>query len=124
MPLAGKEGAPGDGKAAAMTSDGFARPDGAWRPAGRAGGCLTAPAPNAPFAARTPLLRACHRQYICCPPLMLIVEPDTKPASSLHRKATPRAISLAWPRRPHGILAPIFSSTGAGRSEEHKSELQ
>ena len=53
-------------------------------------------------------------QYICCPPLIDRVDPVTKPASSLHRKATPRAISSAWPRRPTGILATIFSSTGAG----------
>jgi len=53
-------------------------------------------------------------QYMCCPPLSDKVVPVTKPASSLHRKATPRAISLAWPRRPTGILATIFSSTAGG----------
>ena len=57
---------------------------------------------------------ACARQYICCPPLMLSVDPVTNPPSSEHRNATPRAISLAWPRRPTGILATIFSSTSAG----------
>src|SRR3546814_20855748 len=108
MPLAGKEGAPGDGKAAAMTSDGFARPDGAWSPAGRAGGCLTAPAPNAPFAARTPLLRPCHRQYIACPPLMLIVDPATKPDSSLPSQATPGEIS----DRTRVLTGKTGSSTG------------
>src|SRR3546814_14764363 len=34
-----------------MTSDGLGRPDGPARPAGRAGGCLSAPAPNLPSAA-------------------------------------------------------------------------
>ena len=34
-------------------------------------------------------------QYICCPPLMLSVEPVTNPPFSEHRKFTPRAISLA-----------------------------
>lgn len=53
-------------------------------------------------------------QYICCPPLIDIVDPVTNPASSLHRNATPRAISSAWPKRPTGIFATIFSSTGAG----------
>ena len=53
-------------------------------------------------------------QYICCPPLMLIVDPVTNPPSSEHRKLTPRAISLAWPNRPTGILATIFSRTGGG----------
>ena len=36
-----------------------------------------------------------NRQYICCPPLMLSVDPVTNPPSSEHRNATPRAISVA-----------------------------
>src|SRR3546814_7670910 len=52
-------------------------------------------------------------QYICWPPLIDSVDPVTNPASSAHRKATPRAISCALPSRPTGI-----------RSEEHTSELQ
>lgn len=53
-------------------------------------------------------------QYMCCPPLMLMVEPVTKAASSAVRKATPRAISSAWPSRPTGTPATIFSSTFSG----------
>ena len=34
-------------------------------------------------------------QYICWPPLTLMVDPVTKPASSAHRKLTARAISSA-----------------------------
>ena len=45
---------------------------------------------------------------------MLMVEPVMKPPFSLVRNATPRAISSAIPKRPTGILATIFSSTGAG----------
>ena len=53
-------------------------------------------------------------QYMCWPPLIDIVDPVTKPPSSEARKLTPRAISLAWPRRPTGIFATIFSSTFSG----------
>jgi len=78
------------------------------RPAGRAGRSRCA------RPARKPCFRACARQYICCPPLMLSVDPVTNPPSSEHRNATPRAISCAWPSRPTGIFATIFSSTSAG----------
>lgn len=53
-------------------------------------------------------------QYICCPPLIDIVDPVTKPASSAIRNNTPRAISSALPKRPTGIFATIFSSTFGG----------
>src|SRR5690606_20940288 len=53
-------------------------------------------------------------QYICCPPLMERVDPVMKPASSATRKRTPRATSLAWPRRPTGIRSTIFFSTFSG----------
>src|SRR5689334_638261 len=56
-------------------------------------------------------------QYMCWPPLIDSVEPVMKPASSATRNSTPRAISSALPRRPTGILATIFSSTGAGTAE-------
>lgn len=78
------------------------------RPAGRAGRCA------ARAAHRRGRGRAFARQYICWPPLMLRVEPVTNPPSSEHRNTTPRAISFAWPSRPTGILATIFSSTSAG----------
>lgn len=55
-----------------------------------------------------------HHQYMCWPPLIDSVLPVTKPPSSLQKKATPRAISCAWPRRPTGIFATIFSSTAGG----------
>src|SRR5688572_28722153 len=55
-----------------------------------------------------------HHQYICCPPLMDRVEPVTKPAFSSTKKATPRAISSALPRRLTGILATILASTSSG----------
>src|SRR5579871_4963612 len=55
-----------------------------------------------------------HCQYICWPPLIDKVEPVMNPASSETRNSTPRAISPAWPRRPTGIRATIFSSTCAG----------
>ena len=51
---------------------------------------------------------------MCCPPFTLIVEPVMKPASSAHRNTTARAISSAWPSRPTGIFATIFSSTSGG----------
>ncbi len=54
------------------------------------------------------------RQYMCWPPLIDRVAPVMNPASSAHRKATPRAISCACPSRPAGIRATIFSSTLAG----------
>jgi len=74
------------------------------------------PGARAPLAlpARKPDFRACARQYICCPPLIDSVDPVTNPPSSEHRNATPRAISCAWPSRPTGIFATIFSSTSAG----------
>src|SRR5947209_7847192 len=56
-------------------------------------------------------------QYMCWPPLIDKVEPVMKPASSATRNTTPRAISSALPSRPTGILATIFSSTGAGTAE-------
>ena len=64
---------------------------------------------------------ACGRppQYMCWPPLIDRVEPVMKPPSSPHRKATPRAISSAWPSRPTGILATIFSSTSARHRGDH-----
>ena len=55
-----------------------------------------------------------HHQYICCPPLIDSVDPVMKPAFSLVRNSTPRAISSAWPRRPIGICATIFSITLSG----------
>lgn len=55
-----------------------------------------------------------HHQYICCPPLIDNVDPVMKPAFSLVRNSTPRAISSAWPRRPIGIWATIFSITLSG----------
>src|SRR5205814_2379276 len=58
-----------------------------------------------------------HGQYICWPPLIDSVEPVMKPASSAIRNKTPRAISSALPSRPTGILATIFSSTGAGTAD-------
>ncbi len=42
-------------------------------------------------------------QYICWPPLIESVDPVMKPALSLVKNSTPRAISLAWPSRPTGI---------------------
>ena len=102
-----------DGKAAAVTSNGLggfaAKPSA--EPVAGAGAppadkLAYPPAPACPGESRG--------QYICCPPFMLIVEPVTKAALSLHRKLTPRAISSAWPSRPTGILATIFSSTGGG----------
>ncbi len=53
-------------------------------------------------------------QYMCWPPFIDSVEPVTKPASSEHRKATPRAISSARPSRPTGILATILVITSGG----------
>ena len=53
-------------------------------------------------------------QYMCWPPLIDIVDPVMKPASSEARNETARAISSAWPRRPTGIRATIFSSTFSG----------
>jgi predicted MFS family arabinose efflux permease len=53
-------------------------------------------------------------QYMCWPPLTDSVEPVMKPLSSSTRYSTALAISSAWPRRPTGILATIFSSTWAG----------
>jgi len=42
------------------------------------------------------------------------VDPVMNSASSAVRKATPRAISTARPRRPTGMRATIFSSTSVG----------
>ena len=47
-------------------------------------------------------------------PLIDIVEPVMKSASSAVRNTTPRAMSSAWPRRPTGMRAMIFSKTSAG----------
>jgi glutathione synthase/RimK-type ligase-like ATP-grasp enzyme len=61
-----------------------------------------------------PRRRIVRHQYMCWPPLIDSVEPVTNPAFSSHRKATPRAISSALPRRPTGIRATIFCRTSSG----------
>ena len=43
-----------------------------------------------------------------------VVEPVMKPPSSATRNSTPRAISLALPRRPTGMRATILASTSGG----------
>ena len=53
-------------------------------------------------------------QYMCWPPLIDIVEPVTKSASSPQRNTTPRAMSWALPRRRIGMFWIIFSSTRSG----------
>src|SRR3954454_25038197 len=68
---------------------------------------------HGPFARRR-IVRIGLHQYMCCPPLIDSVEPVTKPAFSSTRKATPRAISSALPRRPTGIRATILPSTSSG----------
>ena len=73
----------------------------------------SSPERDHPLAPSTQAWRG-NPQYICWPPLMLSVLPVMKPPSSAQRKVTPRAISLAWPSRPTGILATIFSSTSGG----------
>lgn len=45
---------------------------------------------------------------MCMPPLIDIVEPVMKSASSAARNATPRAMSPARPTRPIGIFETIF----------------
>jgi hypothetical protein len=52
--------------------------------------------------------RARGDQTKCWPPLMVSVEPFTKPASSLARYSTAWAISSASPRRPVGIVEMIL----------------
>ena len=56
------------------------------------------PSPARPFGDQTK----------CWPPLMVSVEPLTKPASSLARYSTACAISSASPRRPVGIVEMIL----------------
>lgn len=49
-------------------------------------------------------------QCICWPPLIAILDPVTKPASSEHRYLTRAATSSGLPRRPAGICGRIFAS--------------
>src|SRR6476661_10580607 len=58
--------------------------------------------------------RVRRHQYMCWPPLIDSVEPVTNPPFSSTRKATPRAISSALPKRPTGIFATILPSTSSG----------
>ena len=51
---------------------------------------------------------------MCWPPLIDSVAPVMKSASSATRNITPRAMSSARPKRPMGMRAMIFSSTGGG----------
>lgn len=53
-------------------------------------------------------------QTKCWPPLMVSVEPFTKPASSLARYSTAWAISLASPRRPVGMVEMILLRISSG----------
>lgn len=62
----------------------------------------------------SPLPATRRAQYICWPPLIDSVEPVMNPASSAQRKATPRAISSAWPSLPTGTRATILVSTSCG----------
>ena len=80
----------------------------------RTGGVPGRGYPMLPVAAEDCVRHDHSGQYMCCPPLMLSVDPVTNAASSEQRKDTPRAISSALPSRPTGILATIFSSTSFG----------
>ena len=74
--------------------------------------------PASVAAVRRPAAAAAGRltgQAMYWPPLADRVEPVMKPASSLARKATQRAISSGSPRRPTGICGRIFAfSTSSG----------
>ena len=61
------------------------------------GHAATLPPGGSEARAKPPIMAtlALVAQYMCWPPLMLMVEPVTKPASSEHKNATPRAISSA-----------------------------
>src|SRR4028118_1213638 len=64
---------------------------------------------------------------MCWPPLMLRVEPVTKPASSPHRQRTPRAAPSASPRSAalcEGILVHVLAAVDAqGRAGDEAGIL-
>ena len=61
-----------------------------------------------------PLAGAAASQIMYWPPFALSVEPVMKPASSLARNTTMRAISAGWPSRPTGICARIRAIASFG----------